>query len=105
MGLHGEQPLAGIRPEPSATGGRPGARLAPSLQSGPQPSKARRAALITAPMIARSPTDLSHKLTSSIALAYGPCSHLVTLMDATILIRDLEGFRQARPAEIDRNPL
>src|SRR5436190_23378909 len=27
----------------------------------------------------------------------GPRSHLVTLMDAAILIRDLEPFRQARP--------
>jgi hypothetical protein len=30
-------------------------------------------------------------------LTGGPQSHLVTLMDAAILIRDMEPFRQARP--------
>jgi hypothetical protein len=32
-----------------------------------------------------------------ITLTSGPRSHLVTLMDSAILIRDLEPFRQARP--------
>ncbi len=32
-----------------------------------------------------------------ITLTGGPRSHLVTLMDAAILIRDMEPFRQARP--------
>ena len=41
--------------------------------------------------------DLSLPLAQPIALTGGPRSHLVTLMDAAILIRDLEPFRQARP--------
>jgi len=41
--------------------------------------------------------DLSLPLAHPITLTGGPCSHPVTLMDATILIRDLEPFRQARP--------
>ena len=41
--------------------------------------------------------DLSLPLATSIALTAGPRSHLVTLMDAAILIRDLEPFQQARP--------
>jgi len=32
-----------------------------------------------------------------ITLIRGPGSHLVTLMDAAVLIRDLEPWRQARP--------
>jgi hypothetical protein len=42
--------------------------------------------------------DLSLPLAQPITLTRGPRSHLVTLMDAAILIRDLEPFRQARPA-------
>ncbi len=41
--------------------------------------------------------DLSPKLARTITLWGGPGSYLVTLMDAAILIRDLEPFRQARP--------
>ena len=41
--------------------------------------------------------DLSLPLAQPITLTRGPCSHLVTLMDAAILIRDLEPVRQARP--------
>jgi len=41
--------------------------------------------------------DLTLPLAQPITLTRGPCSHLVTLMDAAILIRDLEPFRQARP--------
>jgi hypothetical protein len=41
--------------------------------------------------------DLSIQLAHPITLTSGPRSHLVTLMDAAILIRDLEPFRQARP--------
>jgi hypothetical protein len=41
--------------------------------------------------------DLSLPLAQPITLPRGPGSHLVTLMDAAILIRDLEPFRQARP--------
>jgi hypothetical protein len=41
--------------------------------------------------------DLTRKLAQPITLTGGPRSHLVTLMDAAILIRDLEQFRQARP--------
>jgi len=49
-------------------------------------------------MPARTPTPhLTLPLAQPITLTRGPRSHLVTLMDATILIRDLEPFRQARP--------
>ena len=41
--------------------------------------------------------DLTLPLAQPITLTRGPGSHLVTLMDAAILIRDLEPFRQARP--------
>jgi hypothetical protein len=41
--------------------------------------------------------DLTLPLAQPITLTRGPCSHLVTLMDAAILIRDLEPFQQARP--------
>jgi hypothetical protein len=41
--------------------------------------------------------DLSLPLAQPITLTRGPRSHLVTLMDAAVLIRDLEPFRQARP--------
>src|SRR5262245_20737261 len=41
--------------------------------------------------------DLSIRLFHPITLTGGPRSQLVTLMDAAILIRDLEPFRQARP--------
>jgi hypothetical protein len=41
--------------------------------------------------------DLTLPLAQPITLTRGPRSHLVTLMDAAILIRDLEPFRQARP--------
>jgi hypothetical protein len=41
--------------------------------------------------------DLTLPLSRPITLTRGPGSHLVTLMDAAILIRDLEPFRQARP--------
>jgi hypothetical protein len=41
--------------------------------------------------------DLGLPLAQPITLTGGPRSHLVTLMDAAILIRDLEPFRQARP--------
>jgi hypothetical protein len=41
--------------------------------------------------------DLTLPLAQPITLTGGPRSHLVTLMDAAILIRDLEPFRQARP--------
>jgi len=49
------------------------------------------------PMPTRTSPDLSLPLSEPINLARGPRSHLVTLMDAAILIRDLEPFRQARP--------
>src|SRR5215471_1767040 len=38
--------------------------------------------------------DLSLPLAQPITLTHWVCSHLVTLMDAAILIRDLEQFRQ-----------
>jgi hypothetical protein len=41
--------------------------------------------------------DLSLPLAQPITLTTWPRSHLVTLMDAAIPIRDLEPFRQARP--------
>jgi hypothetical protein len=41
--------------------------------------------------------DLTLPLAEPITLARGPRAHLVTLMDAAILIRDMEPFRQARP--------
>ena len=41
--------------------------------------------------------DLTLPLAQPITLTRGPRSHLVTLMDAAILIRDLEPFRQSRP--------
>jgi len=41
--------------------------------------------------------DLTIPLAHPSTLTGGPGSHLVTLMDAAILIRDLEPFRQARP--------
>jgi hypothetical protein len=41
--------------------------------------------------------DLTIPVARPITLTGGPRSHLVTLMDAAILIRDLEPFRQARP--------
>jgi hypothetical protein len=41
--------------------------------------------------------DLALPLGQPITLTRGPRSHLVTLMDAAILIRDLDQFRQARP--------
>ena len=47
----------------------------------------------------RSP-DLTLPLAQPITLTRGPQSHLVMLMDAAILIRDLEPFRQARPVWI-----
>ncbi len=40
--------------------------------------------------------DLTLPLAEPITFTRGP-SHLVTLMDAAILIRDLEPFRKARP--------
>jgi hypothetical protein len=45
----------------------------------------------------RNAPDLTLPLAQPITLTRGPRSHLVTLMDAAILIRDLEPFRQARP--------
>jgi hypothetical protein len=42
--------------------------------------------------------DLALPLAQPITLTCGPRSHLVTLMDAAILIRDLEPFRQALAA-------
>ncbi len=49
-------------------------------------------------MPTRTPTpDLTLPLAQPITLTRSPRSHLVTLMDAAILIRDLEPFRQARP--------
>jgi hypothetical protein len=45
----------------------------------------------------RTSPDLTVPLAQPIPLTRGPRSHLVTLMDAAILIRDLEPFRQARP--------
>ncbi len=41
--------------------------------------------------------DLTLPLAQPITLTRGPRSHLVTLMDTAILIRDLDPFRQARP--------
>jgi hypothetical protein len=41
--------------------------------------------------------DLTLPLAQPITLTRGPRSHLVTLMDAAVLIRDLEPFRRARP--------
>jgi hypothetical protein len=45
----------------------------------------------------RTSPDLTVPLAQPITLTRGPRSHLVTLMDAAILIRDLDQFRQARP--------
>jgi hypothetical protein len=42
-------------------------------------------------------SDLSQPLAYPMTLTGGPRSHLATLMDAAILIRDMEPFRQARP--------
>jgi hypothetical protein len=50
-----------------------------------------------APMPRQTSPDLTLPLAEPITLTRGLCSHLVTLMDAAILIRDLEPFRQARP--------
>jgi hypothetical protein len=41
--------------------------------------------------------DLTLPLAQPFTLTRGPRSHLVTLMDAAILIRDLEPWRHARP--------
>ena len=41
--------------------------------------------------------DLTLPLAHPITITRGPASHLVTLMDAAILIRGLEPWRQARP--------
>jgi len=41
--------------------------------------------------------NLSRPLAYPITLTGGPRSHLVTLMDAAIMIRDMESSRQARP--------
>ena len=41
--------------------------------------------------------DLTIPLAHPITLTRGPGAHLVSLMDAAILIRDLEPWRQARP--------
>jgi hypothetical protein len=41
--------------------------------------------------------DLSRKLAHPIVLTRGPRSRIETLQDAATLIRDLDGFRQARP--------
>jgi hypothetical protein len=49
----------------------------------------------------RTAPDLSLPLAQPITLTRGSRSHLVTLMDAAILIRDLEAFR-ARRARSDR---
>jgi hypothetical protein len=49
------------------------------------------------PMLRRNGPDLTLPLAEPTTLTRGPRSHLVTLMDAAILIRDLEPFRQARP--------
>jgi hypothetical protein len=49
----------------------------------------------TIPML-KSP-DLTLPLAQPITLSRGPRSHLVTLMDAAILIRDLEPWRHAPP--------
>jgi len=47
--------------------------------------------------VSREPSpDLTLPLAQPITLAHGPRSHLVTLMDAAILIRDLESFRRGR---------
>jgi hypothetical protein len=46
--------------------------------------------------------DLSLSLAQPITLTGGPRTHLVTLMDAAILIAGLEPFRQARPVWIAR---
>jgi hypothetical protein len=49
-------------------------------------------------MPARTATpDLTLPLAQPMTLTGGPRSHLVTLMDAAILIRELEPWRQARP--------
>jgi hypothetical protein len=50
------------------------------------------------PMPQQPAPDLSLLLERPIILTRGPGSHLVTLMDAAILSRDLEPWRQARPA-------
>jgi hypothetical protein len=49
------------------------------------------------PVPKRIDPDLTLPLAQPITLTRGPRSHLVTLMDAAILIRDLDQFRQARP--------
>ncbi len=41
--------------------------------------------------------NLSQPLAYPMTLTGGPRSHLVTLMDAAIMIRDMESSRQARP--------
>ncbi len=48
-------------------------------------------------MPSRTSPDLTLPLAEPITLTGGPRSHLVTLMNAAILIRDMEPFRQARP--------
>ena len=48
------------------------------------------------PYMPQTSPDLSLPLAQPITLSRGPGSHLVTLMDAAVLIRDLEPFRQAR---------
>jgi len=49
--------------------------------------------------------DLTRKLAQPINLTAGPRSHLVTLMDAAILIRDLDRFREGRTRmlKVDRD--
>jgi hypothetical protein len=49
---------------------------------------------------AEPPIDLSRKLARRIRLSGGPRSHLGTLMEAAILIRELEPFRQPGPYAI-----
>jgi hypothetical protein len=77
---------------------RTSARCAPICQRvshfGYRPAHHPRS--MTATATAR-PVDLSLPLARPITLTSGPRSHLGTLQDAAILIRDLEPFRQARP--------
>jgi hypothetical protein len=63
-----------------------------------QPPYPNAGATYSVPIMPLQPDpDLSLALAQPITLTRGPGSHLTTLMDAAILIRDLEPWRQARP--------
>lgn len=75
-----------------AEGSRP--RHSPALFASPMPGPLFQP---QSSMPRQPAPDLSLPLAQPISLTRGPGTHLVTLMDAALLIRDLEPWRQARP--------